>query len=234
MAQKDVTTTSCFTPLGVVIFLHVLIFLPALVSVSSQGRIRGSETAFAWRESGKPFRKNHPQFTRPEIRTSISPSSAVGLNTTSALANYATEMGIGKVELEEVNPHLRGGRVENHLGKTPPVHSTEIRTSISPSSAVELYTTSALANYASEAGFTNLLFSTSTTKMHTKIVENCEKACMHAFYSGINPHPFLSNTAHPLMLVPPPLTPWWLEAARGELRIVCMGDLTHLISCYGM
>nr|CAD7196343.1 unnamed protein product [Timema douglasi] len=60
--------------------------------------------------------------------------------------------GIGKVELEEVNPHLRGGRVENHLGKKP-VHPTEIRTSISPSSAVELNTTSALANYATEAGF---------------------------------------------------------------------------------
>nr|CAD7416397.1 unnamed protein product [Timema poppensis] len=28
--------------------------------------------------------------------------------------------GIGKVELEEVNPHLRGGRAENHLGKTTP------------------------------------------------------------------------------------------------------------------
>nr|CAD7392519.1 unnamed protein product [Timema cristinae] len=28
--------------------------------------------------------------------------------------------GIGKVELEEVNPHLRGGRVKNHLGKTTP------------------------------------------------------------------------------------------------------------------
>nr|CAD7256564.1 unnamed protein product [Timema shepardi] len=55
-----------------------------------------------------------------------------------------------RVELEEVNPHLRGGRVENHLGKTP-VHPTEIRTSISPSSAVELNTTSALANYATEA-----------------------------------------------------------------------------------
>nr|CAD7424596.1 unnamed protein product [Timema monikensis] len=27
---------------------------------------------------------------------------------------------IGKVELEEVNPHLRGWRVENHLGKTTP------------------------------------------------------------------------------------------------------------------
>nr|CAD7403795.1 unnamed protein product [Timema poppensis] len=30
------------------------------------------------------------------------------------------ELGIGKVELEEVNPHLRGGRVEHHLGKTTP------------------------------------------------------------------------------------------------------------------
>nr|CAD7602522.1 unnamed protein product [Timema genevievae] len=33
------------------------------------------------------------------------------------------------------------------------VHPTEIRTSISPSSAVELNTISALANYATEAGF---------------------------------------------------------------------------------
>ncbi|CAG2061052.1 unnamed protein product [Timema podura] len=60
------------------------------------------------------------------------------------------------LNLEEVNPHLRGGRVENHLGKPPPVHPTEIRTSISPSSAVELNTTSALANYATEAGFCEL------------------------------------------------------------------------------
>nr|CAD7569505.1 unnamed protein product [Timema californicum] len=48
----------------------------------------GSEPAFVWRESGKPFRKNHPQFT------STSLSSAVELNTTSALANYATEAGL--------------------------------------------------------------------------------------------------------------------------------------------
>nr|CAD7256218.1 unnamed protein product [Timema shepardi] len=34
--------------------------------------------------------------------------------------NYSNGLGIGKVELEEVNPHLRGGRVENHLGKTTP------------------------------------------------------------------------------------------------------------------
>nr|CAD7415139.1 unnamed protein product [Timema poppensis] len=60
--------------------------------------------------------------------------------------------GVPTVELEEVNPHLRGGRVENHLGKTSPVYPTEIRTSISPSSAVDLDTTSASANYATEAG----------------------------------------------------------------------------------
>nr|CAD7194938.1 unnamed protein product [Timema douglasi] len=53
-------------------------------------------------------------------------------------------VGIGKVELEEVNPHLRGGRVEKQFReKPPPVHPIEIRTSISPSSAVELNTTSA-------------------------------------------------------------------------------------------
>nr|CAD7197328.1 unnamed protein product [Timema douglasi] len=34
--------------------------------------------------------------------------------------NYSNGLGIGKVELEVVNPHLRGGRVENHLGKTTP------------------------------------------------------------------------------------------------------------------
>nr|CAD7448158.1 unnamed protein product [Timema bartmani] len=51
----------------------------------------------------------------------------------------------------EVNPHFRGGRVENHLGKTTPSSPTEILALISPSSAVELNTTNALANYATEA-----------------------------------------------------------------------------------
>nr|CAD7568401.1 unnamed protein product [Timema californicum] len=66
------------------------------------------------------------------------------------LDHGATDEGMGKIELKEVNPHLRGGRVENHLVKTIPSSPTEIRTSISPSSAVELNTTSALANYTTE------------------------------------------------------------------------------------
>nr|CAD7587481.1 unnamed protein product [Timema genevievae] len=42
-------------------------------------------------------------------------------------------------------------KVDPREEKPPPVHLAEIRTSISPSSAVELNTTSALANYATEA-----------------------------------------------------------------------------------
>nr|CAD7396616.1 unnamed protein product [Timema cristinae] len=82
--------------------------------------------------------------------------SAIGCraDNTSALTLMLDPARTVQVELEEVNPHLRGGRVENHLGTPPPVHLTEIRTSISPSSAVELNTTSVLANYATEIGDT--------------------------------------------------------------------------------
>nr|CAD7430611.1 unnamed protein product [Timema monikensis] len=59
-------------------------------------------------------------------------------------------------QYKEVNPHLCGGRVENHLGKPPPVHPTEIRTSISLSSAAELNMTSALANYTTGTGYVKL------------------------------------------------------------------------------
>nr|CAD7201133.1 unnamed protein product [Timema douglasi] len=56
------------------------------------GGSSGNEPEFAWRENGKPFRNTHPLPVHPnEIRTSISPSSAVELNMTSALANYATK-----------------------------------------------------------------------------------------------------------------------------------------------
>nr|CAD7257597.1 unnamed protein product [Timema shepardi] len=41
-------------------------------------------------------------------------------SSTAVSFDRASSRGIGKAELEEVNPHLRGGRVENHLGKTTP------------------------------------------------------------------------------------------------------------------
>nr|CAD7404403.1 unnamed protein product [Timema poppensis] len=52
----------------------------------------GSEPTLAWRESGKPFSNTTTPVHPTEIRTSISPSSAVELNTTtSTLDNYTTE-----------------------------------------------------------------------------------------------------------------------------------------------
>nr|CAD7200554.1 unnamed protein product [Timema douglasi] len=44
-----------------------------------------------WRESGKPFRKNRPQFTRPRFKPRSPRPQQPSFNTTGALANYATE-----------------------------------------------------------------------------------------------------------------------------------------------
>nr|CAD7595064.1 unnamed protein product [Timema genevievae] len=70
----------------------------------------GSEPAFAWRESGKPFRKPPPPVHPTEILTSISPSSAVELNTSSALTNYATEAG--KVALLLLREMVDASRID--------------------------------------------------------------------------------------------------------------------------
>nr|CAD7262128.1 unnamed protein product [Timema shepardi] len=50
----------------------------------------------------------------------ISPMASLVLTDSSQLTSDSQHLGTGKVELEEVNPHLRGGRVDNHLGKTTP------------------------------------------------------------------------------------------------------------------
>nr|CAD7571780.1 unnamed protein product [Timema californicum] len=104
----------------------------------------GSESAFAWRESGKPFREEKKTVHQTEIRTPISPSSAVELNTTSVLANFSIEAGS-----ESAFAWRESGKPFREEKKT--VHQTEIRTPISPSSAVELNTTSVLANFSIEA-----------------------------------------------------------------------------------
>nr|CAD7424805.1 unnamed protein product [Timema monikensis] len=114
----------------------------------------------------------------PGVRTYRTTTSYYPLGLYALSTNYANGLGIGKIELEEVNPHLRGGRVENHLGKTTPVHPTEIRTSISPSSAVELNTTSALANYATEAG-------------QNLTVTHWQSPYMHAYFPALNSFPSL-------------------------------------------
>ncbi|CAG2056705.1 unnamed protein product, partial [Timema podura] len=58
---------------------------------------RGSEPTFVLRESGKQFRKNHPQFTRPRFESRSPHPQKSGSTTTSGLANYATEAGTEQV-----------------------------------------------------------------------------------------------------------------------------------------
>nr|CAD7572470.1 unnamed protein product [Timema californicum] len=64
------------------------------------------------------------------------------------------EKALSYTKANPSNPQFRlaSNLLKGSWEKPPPVHPTEIRTSISPSSAVGLNTTSALANYAIEAG----------------------------------------------------------------------------------
>nr|CAD7568872.1 unnamed protein product [Timema californicum] len=107
--------------------------------LSARMPLQGSEPAFAWRERGKPFggkttpsspdrylnldlpvlssRAQHDKRVR-QLRHRGGTASYYPFGLYALSTNYSNGLGIGKVELEEVNPHLRGGRVENHLGKT--------------------------------------------------------------------------------------------------------------------
>nr|CAD7454995.1 unnamed protein product [Timema tahoe] len=82
--------------------------------MTSDSQYLGGEPTFVWRESGKPFRKNHPQFTRPRFEPRSAHPQKSGSTTTSALANYATEAGHANIVY--LNSH--GGRVQSHFGKT--------------------------------------------------------------------------------------------------------------------
>nr|CAD7411418.1 unnamed protein product [Timema poppensis] len=87
----------------------------------------------------KTINEKPPSVHLTEIRTSISPSSAVGLNTTSTLANYATE----------------AGRVETHLSKiTPNSPDRESNLDLPVVGSLAEHETSVLSNYATEAGDT--------------------------------------------------------------------------------
>nr|CAD7573271.1 unnamed protein product [Timema californicum] len=59
--------------------------------------------------------------------------------------------GVNSASSGQVAAPIEKTEINGRKQKPPSVHPTEIRTSISPSSAVDLNTTSALANYATEA-----------------------------------------------------------------------------------
>nr|CAD7261662.1 unnamed protein product [Timema shepardi] len=67
------------------------------VNTARLGKVELEEVkpAYAWRESGKPFRKNHPKFTRPRFEPRSPCPQQSSFKTTSVLANYATEAVLG-------------------------------------------------------------------------------------------------------------------------------------------
>nr|CAD7567803.1 unnamed protein product [Timema californicum] len=82
----------------------------------------------------------------------LAPISSV-LDHVATESMWGLEVEIGTLQIKEGAKEGSCAAVGqlNEKEKPPPVHSTENRTSISPSSAVKLNTTSALANYATEA-----------------------------------------------------------------------------------
>nr|CAD7426303.1 unnamed protein product [Timema monikensis] len=86
----------------------------------------------------------------------LSPVNMSGSNSELVVIKNPTQQGLNDItvmiftslDLSSVRDHDATAIATLNQEKPPPVHPTEIRNSISPSSAVELNTTSTLANYA--------------------------------------------------------------------------------------
>ncbi|CAG2059549.1 unnamed protein product, partial [Timema podura] len=113
---------------------------------------------------GIPFDVNDPEVSGPDIFGRLVPMKAHEASSlySEEKAKLLRKVGamidekdqslftyMTSLQLEHLNLFSEPERLPQE--KPPPVHPTEIRTSISPSSAVELNTTGALANYATEA-----------------------------------------------------------------------------------
>nr|CAD7261412.1 unnamed protein product [Timema shepardi] len=81
-----------------------------------QNSLEGGEEGFY--PSGSPYRVQRHAANIRERKRMLSTTSYYPFGLYALSTNYSNGLGIVKVELEEVDPHLRGGRVENHLGKT--------------------------------------------------------------------------------------------------------------------
>nr|CAD7568573.1 unnamed protein product [Timema californicum] len=88
---------------------------------------------------------------------------------------------LGRPNLKEVNPNLRGGRVENHLGKTTPSYTDQDSNLDLPFfGSLAQHKTSTLANYATEP-LNSIIFGGrggggSATQHFTNALYRCEEA----------------------------------------------------------
>ncbi|CAG2058697.1 unnamed protein product [Timema podura] len=121
--------------------------------LTSDSQNLGSVPPFAWRESERERERekmeNHlgkSTFSTPnqDSNSDIHGIVCVVYCKSDALNHATTESGLTNVDSSG------SWRKHKTKEKPPPVHTTEIQTSISPSSAVWLNKTSALANYATK------------------------------------------------------------------------------------
>nr|CAD7600149.1 unnamed protein product [Timema genevievae] len=68
--------------------------------------------AFAWRDTGKPFRKNHPSSPERDSYLDLPILGGLAQHKTSALANYATEAGWVAIIWAQRSPPTADGFVE--------------------------------------------------------------------------------------------------------------------------
>nr|CAD7591056.1 unnamed protein product [Timema genevievae] len=97
-------------------------------------------------EPGSP----RPVFSLPDHSATVTGRVEQGSPRPVFILPYHSAMVTGRVEPGPLRPVISLSTTQP-WEKLPPVHPTEIQTSIFPSSAVELNTNSALANYATEA-----------------------------------------------------------------------------------
>nr|CAD7456549.1 unnamed protein product [Timema tahoe] len=85
-------------------------------------------------------------------RITVDKSVNSGKNTGYISHLLQQERELGRLDLEEVKPHLLGGRVENHLGNTTPSSSDrDSNLDLTVLGSLAQHKTSFLANYATEA-----------------------------------------------------------------------------------
>nr|CAD7569254.1 unnamed protein product [Timema californicum] len=190
---------------GLLLFATVLGHVANIVTSVSAAR-----KEFQEREWGKSFRRKHLQNTRPGLNHDLFIISSLVYCESITLDYAATEAaqltGSGNDAPLHSGPL---GVLRNITGlyneKPPPVHPTEIRTSISPSSAVELNTTSTLANYATEADRPE---SSSERRFGEKVRDKRMLLCMRSLWN------IREVTLRPLPTLP--LAPLWSKAEVGK------------------
>nr|CAD7424436.1 unnamed protein product [Timema monikensis] len=124
---KELGVWYCTPPQNILIINNTPVHLelgiqPVIINgpTSQQGSFKTPKVGEIKRGNSSVLANQHQSTRLPEAGVVVKHRVLLPVRVIRLSTNYTNGLGIGKVELKEVNPHLRGGRVENHLGKTTP------------------------------------------------------------------------------------------------------------------